>query len=127
MTQTNVISFADQPASETSEKDLDAMRAELLDALRALGARSIEIYYDGYDDNGSVEFVEIKPSGIELPDPVRRQVDAFGFDFAYDLHPGFEIDGGASGELTWDLTSDSIDVRHNECYREYNTVTYEGL
>jgi hypothetical protein len=127
MTQINDIQTTYLANLKSAEMALIAARAELLEALRALGVCSVDIDYEGYDDDGSVSQTVITPCDIVLENDLEHRLENFAFDFAYDLNPGFEIDGGASGHLNWDLNADSIDVQHHQCYQEYVTTLHEGL
>ena len=46
-------------------------RAALLSELRALGARSIEVQYEGYGDSGNVEDVVVAPDTFSLTEELR--------------------------------------------------------
>ena len=102
-------------------------RAALLTELRALGVTSIEVQYEGYGDSGNVEDVVVTPDTITLAEDLRRQVEDFGWDFAYALSPGFENNEGGYGELTWSLEADKINVSHSYRYIETDTTEHEGL
>ena len=102
-------------------------RVALLSELRAIGVTSIEVQYEGYGDSGNVEDVVVSPDTITLPEALRRQVEDFGWDFAYALSPGFENNEGGYGELTWAIEADKIDVSHSNRYIETDTTEHEGL
>ena len=102
-------------------------RAALLTELRALGATSIEVQYEGYGDSGNVEDVVVAPDTVTLTDELRRRVEDFGWDFAYALSPGFENNEGGYGELIWALEADKIDVSHSNRYIETDTTEHGGL
>ena len=102
-------------------------RAALLTELRALGATSIEVQYEGYGDSGNVEDVVVAPDTVTLTDELRRGVEDFGWDFAYALSPGFENNEGGYGELTWSLEADKIVVSHSNRYIAFETTEHEGL
>lgn len=104
-----------------------ATRAALLVELRALGATSIEVQYEGYGDSGNVEDVVVSPDTITLTEDLRRRIEDFGWDFAYALSPGFENNEGGYGELSWALEADKIDVSQSNHYIETNTTEHEGL
>lgn len=100
-------------------------RAKLLTELRALGVTRIYMQYEGYADAGNVEHVEVAPNTSKLTDELRRRVEDFGWDFAYALKPGFEVNEGGDGELNWDVEADEIDVCHSTRYIE--TTFHGGL
>jgi hypothetical protein len=102
-------------------------RAALLTELRGLGVTGIDVQYEGYGDSGNVEEVTVTPGTVTLTEELRRQVEDFGWDFAYSLSPGFENNEGGYGELAWALETDKIDVSHSNRYIETNTTEHEGL
>lgn len=102
-------------------------RANLLVKLRALGVTLIEIQYEGYGDAGNVEDVTPTPTTIKLAYDLNLRVEAFGWDFAYALNPGFENNQGGYGALEWKLEADKINVSHRNRYDESDTIDYEDL
>ncbi len=83
----------------------------LRDLLRARGVERVEAGYDGYGDSGKVSHVAASPAKIEIKELATRLAD-FIWTTAYSLNPGFEIDDGDEGTLTWDVAGDRIDVKH---------------
>ncbi len=86
-------------------------RAELGDLLRVKGVERVEAGYDGYGDSGNVNHVAVSPDEAEVKELETRLAD-FIWATAYNLNPGFEIDDGGDGTLTWDVVKDRIDVKH---------------
>ena len=86
-------------------------RVELRDLLRAKGVERVEAGYDGYGDSGNVNQVTVSPKDVEVKELATRLAD-FIWAIAYNLNPGFEIDDGGEGALTWDIGRDRIDVNH---------------
>ena len=86
-------------------------RVELGDLLRTKGVERVEAGYDGYGDSGNVNHVAVSPTRVEVKELDTRLAD-FIWAVAYNLNPGFEIDDGGEGTLTWDLGKDRIDVNH---------------
>ena len=97
----------ERKAEEARQKE----RAELKDLLRAKGVERVEAGYDGYGDSGNVNNVAVSPEKVEVKEVETRLAD-FIWATAYNLNPGFEIDDGGEGTLTWDVAKDRIDVRH---------------
>ncbi len=97
----------ERKAEEARQKE----RAELRDLLRASGVERVEAGYDGYGDSGNVNHVAVLPKESEAKEPATRIAD-FIWTTAYNLNPGFEIDDGGEGILTWDVVKDRIDVKH---------------
>ncbi|MXY32579.1 MAG: hypothetical protein F4Y60_00495 [Boseongicola sp. SB0664_bin_43] len=103
---------ADWTARERkAEQARERERAQLADLLRAKGVERVEAGYDGYGDSGNVNHVAVSPKEIEIKELDTRLAD-FIWATAYNLNPGFEIDDGGEGTLTWDVVKDRIDVRH---------------
>ncbi len=86
-------------------------RVELRDLLRTKGVERVEAGYDGYGDSGNVNHVTVSPTDVEVKELATRLAD-FIWAIAYNLNPGFEIDDGGEGTLTWDIGKDRIDVNH---------------
>lgn len=101
-------------------------RAALLAALRGRGVDRIVAVYDGYGDSGNVSGVAAEPAEASPGDLERRLAD-FVWDVAYDLHPGFEIDDGGEGTVTWDLRADRIDVEHADFVTERLEHVHEDV
>ncbi len=86
-------------------------RIELRDLLRTKGVERVEAGYDGYGDFGNVNHVAVSPTDVEVKELATRLAD-FIWATAYSLNPGFEINDGGEGTLTWDIGKDRIDVNH---------------
>lgn len=86
-------------------------RVELRDLLCTKGVERVEAGYDGYGDSGNVNHVTVSPTDVEVKELATRLAD-FIWAIAYNLNPGFEIDDGGEGTLTWDIGKDRIDVNH---------------
>ena len=86
-------------------------RAELGDLLRVKGVERVEAGYDGYGDSGNVNHVAVSPDDADVKELDTRLAD-FIWATAYNLNPGFEIDDGGEGTMTWDVVKDRIDVKH---------------
>ncbi len=90
MTQANDFYAQMLEAQQRTAEQRVETRAAILTELRDLGVTNIEVQYEGYGDSGNVEDVVVTPDTITLTDELRRQVEDFGWDFAYALSPGFE-------------------------------------
>ena len=103
---------ADWAARERkAEEARQRERIELRDLLRTKGVERVEAGYDGYGDSGNVNHVAVSPTDVEVKELATRLAD-FIWAIAYNLNPGFEIDDGGEGTLTWDIGKDRIDVNH---------------
>ena len=111
---------------EKAREKLNAERAGLLKALREKGVEEIEACYDGYADSGNVQGIEVTPDSVKLGDLEARLAD-FVWGIAYNLHPGFEINDGGEGTLTWDVESDRINVDHADFYTARNEYSHEDV
>ena len=97
----------ERKAKQTRQRE----RIELRDLLRTKGVERVEAGYDGYGDSGNVNHVTVSPTDVEVKELATRLAD-FIWAIAYNLNPGFEIDDGGEGTLTWDIGKDRIDVNH---------------
>ncbi|AOZ11112.1 DUF6878 family protein [Cupriavidus malaysiensis] len=114
----------------------------LLEALRAFGAVSATVSYQGYGDSGGAEDVSIvfpdgvsppetmdvlifaetrelqgttcAPQTMSLEDALREYVEAT----LNRLHPGFENNEGGSGEARFTWEDDTIVLSHIDYYVE---------
>lgn len=84
-------------------------RAELLAKLRTKGIPCVTIDYSGYSDSGQVESIDPKEANIP-------GLDDWAWQLAYDAHPGFENNEGGQGTLTWNVTTDTIELVHGDNY-----------
>ena len=101
-------------------------RGVLLELLRGKGVTRVEAPYDGCGDSGNVGEIALQPEGVECDDLNNRLQD-FIWGMAYDLHPGFEINDGAEGTLTWDVTADRIDIEHANFYTDRHDYSHENV
>ena len=115
----------EEQRAEAREK-LKAERSDLLKALREKGVEEIEACYDGYADSGNVQGVTVTPGSVDLGDLESRLAD-FVWGIAYNLHPGFEVNDGGEGTLTWDVAEDRIDVDHADFYTARNDYSHEDV
>jgi hypothetical protein len=102
-------------------------RAALLADLRALGVTEIEGRYDGYCDSGNSEYVGHRPSTVEIDNTLIQSIQNFIWDMAYNQSPGFEINDGGEGELTWSIETDKIAIEHTNFYTERDEHCWEDL
>lgn len=131
------------------ERELEnrANRDKLLALLRATGVETVSAHYDAYGDSGNIEEVVLlpeppKPEPIEVElEPDRPQedgdprltkadaskLDDFLWSTVYVLHPGFENNEGGYGDISWDVTADSISIEHNERFVDVNCYSHEGV
>ncbi len=111
--------------AEAAER-LKETRTNLLADLCARGVEEVEAQYDGYGDSGNVNSVAVRPKLVDIGDIEARLMD-FVWDVAYGLHPGFEINEGGEGTLTWNVTEDRIDVDHASFYTERDEYLHEDI
>ena len=111
---------------EEARARLKVERAELLALLRGRNVEEIEACYDGYADSGNVGEITVNPAGLGIPDIEERLKD-FVWGVAYNLHPGFEINDGGEGTVTWDVVKDRIDVDHADFYTARNEHLHEDI
>jgi hypothetical protein len=116
-----------------------ANKAVLFDALARAGITSVAVNFDGYGDSGQIEQVEVYAGDVvaELPadqiefvEPVygnREKVDrsthtvsdaieTLVYAFIEETHSGWENDGGAHGDVTFDVGNRTITLDYNERY-----------
>ncbi len=109
------------------KEQLAADRKVILEILRQAGIARVEARYDGYGDSGNIEDVTFEPAGVQLAAGPLEELKDFLWAVPYELHPGFEINEGGYGEVTWDLVADRIDVSHNERFTDTNHHEHEDV
>lgn len=106
-------------------------RSTLLPKLRKADIEQIEATYDGYGDSGNIEDVILLPEGVRGSAGLRstqlEELQDFLWDVAYGLHPGFEINEGGFGEISWDLRTDKISVSHSERFIDTQRYDHEEV
>ncbi|MGR3504409.1 MAG: DUF6878 family protein [Paracoccaceae bacterium] len=103
-------------ALEASERQLAAARSELRVDLLALGAKQVEVEFEGYDDDGNVEAILVSPATVEVTKEMLRRLEDFGWEFALSFFSGLEIGCGSFGSFEWALETDRVDI--NCCLRD---------
>ncbi len=109
------------------KEQLVADRKAILVILRQAGIARVDARYDGYGDSGNIEDVTFEPDGVQLAAGKLEELKDFLWAVPYDLHPGFEINEGGCGEVTWDIAGDRIDVDHPERFVETNHYAHEDV
>jgi hypothetical protein len=93
----------------------------LLAKLKAMGATKIVIEYYGEGDSGEIEAPQYEPPTLRAhvaADEV-NQLTQFVESL---LEPGWEIDSGSEGWVTFDFTNERIAHVHNSRYTEFDTT-----
>ena len=123
---------------EERKAENKVVRANFLKELRAIGADELVSSYDGYGDEGNVHdlgvFKEVEDeqlgaikTPLKLPSGMQDKLKDFVWSFAYAKSPGFEINEGGFGTLTWDLGTDNITLEHSNRYMETEDYVWEDL
>ena len=128
-TSIDMNTFLASLARERAEREQRNLRerAALLALLRGQGVAEVAAQYDGYGDSGNVEDIQMTPAAPALDAGVEERLRDFLWSMAYALHPGFENNDGADGEITWDLASDKMTIDHRERFTDYNHYLHEGI
>lgn len=141
--------FMAQLAERQAERDAERriLRSELVAVFRASGVETVKAHYDAYGDSGNIEEVVLLPElpkvetvaigaeadrPQEVADPRLTTADAsklddFLWSTVYGLHPGFENNEGGFGDITWDVTADSISIEHSDRFVDVNCYSHEGV
>ena len=132
---------------ETLEASLrEGNKTVLFDALQKAGISAVHVEFDGCGDSGQIEgvtamsgslTVELPEHHIEIaqadwgnPEPVRKSfrireaIEELAYGFLELEHDGWEIDGGASGEFTFDVAARIITLIFNARYVDVHTSEY---
>jgi hypothetical protein len=93
----------------------------LLANLKARGAAKITIPYCGEGDSGAIEAPEFEPPTLRAH-LAAHEVDQLTQFLESLLEPGWEIDSGSEGWVTFDFTAERITHVHSNRYTEYDTT-----
>lgn len=119
------------------EWPLDQAKAVLIDHLKTLGYAKVTIGYDGIDDEGGLTEIEaIDTAGATTPIPLfgerdeatkllANALESFAWRVLDDFHHGYEINDGAFGLLTIDVTASKVSLDKNDRFTSYHSVTVE--
>ena len=127
-----------QEMLEARKTENEKVRHHLLEELRKLKAGELTSYYNAYSDSGNVEKISVvrvskDAYGNKLKEPVillrdlETILENFIWSFAYAKSPGFEINEGGFGTLTWDLETDTITLEHSNRYTKTEDYVWEDL
>lgn len=132
MTQADEFAAAKEDRRRWWGLDQSKKRAELREALRALGITQLDAEYDGYGDEGNVHDWTLTPDKTD--DATRaatglltEKISDFIWEIPYSQHSGFENNDGAFGSVSWNLETDKIHLTHHCRFTDYDTTETEGL
>lgn len=130
-----------------AEETRSANKAVLFDSLAAAGIETVTVLFDGYDDSGQIERIDVEPGEgtILLPSDrieiartiwespeierqtltVREAIEALVYDLLRQTHSGWEINDGAYGEFIFDVAERTIKLDYNERYTSSENFPYE--
>jgi len=93
----------------------------LLAKLKAMGATKIVIEYYGEGDSGNIDPPEYEPPNLRAHISAHK-VKVLTLFVEDILEPGWEIDSGSEGWVTFDFTNERIAHVHNSRYTEFDTT-----
>jgi len=93
----------------------------LLAKLKAMGATKIVIEYYGEGDRGNIDPPEYEPPNLRAHISA-HEVKVLTLFVEDILEPGWEIDSGSEGWVTFDFTNERIAHVHNSRYTEFDTT-----
>lgn len=70
----------------------------------------LEFTYDGYGDSGGIQEYANVPNDLKL----QHDLNDFMDRLVYQTNPGYEINEGGGGSVTWDINADKIHIFHYE-------------
>ena len=126
----------DDARNRLAEEALPGNKAALFDALASAGITSVIVIFDGAGDSGQIESIDARigdafailpicdieiatPAwdGSELQRrmlPLGEAIEQLAYAFLEETHDGWEINEGAFGEFTFDVTEHTIQLDYNE-------------
>lgn len=121
-------------------------KATLFNALTLAGVTRVVVSFDGYGDSGQIENVEAQAGGdpvtipgaaIEIAEAVWDQteprrsfvgiaeaVERLAYDVLEKTHCGWENNGGAYGDIVFDVEEEMITLDYNERYTASENYTH---
>ena len=115
-------------------------RAALLQGLADAGTTHVSVSFDGYGDSGQIEDIEVTSGDTVVEFPameidwlradwntdqhrndrisLRQAIETVVYDCLEETHLGWEINGGAFGEVTFDVAERTITLDYNQRYTD---------
>lgn len=111
--------------------DDDDIRTKLLKKFQEIDVSEVEVVYSGYGDSGQLDDITITPLKVSLreiefdsitrpwrPNEIikrnlREALEDFVWGEITSRYGGFENNEGGQGELTWDITNNTITLDHS--------------
>jgi hypothetical protein len=81
----------------------------------------LQYTYDGYGDSGGIDQIETIPENTELENHLKDFMDRL----VYQTNPGYEINEGGGGNVTWDINADKIYISHYQNVTTQQESEYE--
>ena len=88
------------------------LRAKLVPKLRRKGVQSVRFEYDGCGDEGNLRDIIFEPQA-NAPKNI-SEVEYALWSVLAQHFPGFEIDEGGYGTITWNIATDRIKIEHEQ-------------
>ena len=128
---THTFALSVQEYTEHSQNNVAASHTIVREALRALGVTRVTADYDGCGDSGQFESLSVfrgdEAISQSIDDQLLEQVERLLYDLLEIRHGGWEINDGAFGEFTWDLTTDTLAQVHHSRFTDYESFEYDGF
>jgi hypothetical protein len=118
----------------------------LFEALSTAGITAVNVEFDGEGDSGQIGDITLHSGGVAVPLPtlhvtlsraaystgkldsaqasLREAIETLCYDFLSQEQGGWENDGGAYGEFTFDVASRKIDLEFNARFTDSTLFTY---
>lgn len=97
-------------ANPEMHKEQQALRAKIVARMREIGVKTLSCEYEGSCDDGHIS--NIKFDQVPNEDEPTKDIIAYMFIVVSQHFPGYEIDWGSDGTITWNITTDKIKVEH---------------
>jgi hypothetical protein len=119
------------------EWPIEQAKAVLIAHLKTLGYTEVRIGYDGIGDEGGITDIEADKadgSTTQLPlscmpvkplEKLSSVLENFAWKVLDEHHDGFEIDDGAFGTVTLNVTTRKLTLERNDRFTSFETTTVE--
>jgi uncharacterized protein DUF6878 len=96
----------------------------IYDQLASCGFTEAVAEYNGSGDEGYIEEINFKPRIDSVPEDLWGAVREASYNILEDCWPGWEINEGSVGMITFDVTTRATKIHHGErieCIEWYDT------
>ena len=103
------------------------LRKDCRAQLQAIGITAVEAEYEGYADESNVRSLSFAPETIAPDDSLRNKVHDLMWELSWQTNPEYDVNDGATGEITWRLANDNVEICHRQHYIAERITRHENV